>query len=139
MYSQLALQQRVGNADLYLPTAFLRNRIAYERQIKKFTLSTGLEIKYFTAFKSQTYSPVGGQFVWDNAAPSINNLPDIAAYLNFKIRGFSSFIRAENINAIRVSTANGFGLNFANNNKFNSSYLLPGLHIRFGIFWEFLN
>ena len=139
LYSQLALQQRVGNANLYLPAAFLRNRIAYETQVKKLTLSSGIEIKYFTPFKSQTYSPVGGQFVWDNTAPVINNLPDIAAYLNFKIRGFSSYIRAENINAIRLNTTNGFNLNFVNNNNFNNSYLLPGLHIRFGIFWEFLN
>lgn len=139
LYSQWALQQRIGNADLFLPNIFTRNRIAYETRVKKMTLTTGIDIKYFTPYKIQKYSPVGGQFVWDANAKTNTNLPEIAAYLNFKIRGFSAFLRAENLNTVRVSNNNGFTFNFTNNNLFNENYLTPGLNIRIGIFWEFLN
>jgi hypothetical protein len=139
LYTQWALQQRIGNADLELPLLFTRNRIVYEKRIKKLLLNTGLELKYFTPYKVQQYSPVGGQFIWSANTETIVNLPDIAAYLNFKIRGFSAYIRAENLNAARINTNNGFNFNFTNNNQFNQEYLMPGLHIRIGVFWEFLN
>ncbi len=139
IYTQWALQQRIGNTDLELPLLFTRNRLAYEKRIKKLTLNTGLELKYFTPYKAQLYSPVGGQFIWSTNSKSIENLPDIAAYVNFKIRGFSAYVRAENLNTARINTSNGFNFNFTNNNQFNENYLSPGLHIRVGIFWEFLN
>ena len=76
-----------------------------------------------------------GQFVTQDSAVNLKNRPDISAFLHFRIKSFTAFIRAENVNTI--SFANGFGFN-----KYNFSaphYAYPGLIIRFGIQWVFIN
>ena len=49
----------------------------------------------------------------DNFLPgfsdNINNGPNIAAFLQFRIRGFKAFIRAENLNTAEVTPDGGFG------------------------------
>jgi hypothetical protein len=63
-------------------------------------------------------------------------LPDVNLYLHFRVRGFTAYIRAENINAMKFSP-HGFG--WYNNNFVAPGYPSPGLVIRFGFFWGFVN
>lgn len=134
-YAEVYLQQATPNAPVNLPLLFTRNRIAYEgRFFKNLNLSTGLEVRYHTAFKADGYSPVLGQFYLQNDT-TIRNLPDVTAYLHFRIRSMYWFVRAENLNTVQVSP--GFG--FFNNNFAAPSFPMPGLFIRFGIYWGFVN
>jgi hypothetical protein len=55
--------------------------------------------------------------------------------LNFRIKGFSAFIRAENLNTMSLN--NGFG--FTNNNFAAPLYPTQGFIFRFGIRWWFVN
>jgi hypothetical protein len=66
---------------------------------------------------------------------TIKNLPDVSAYLHFRIKGFAGFLRAENLNT--ASFKNGFG--FINNNFAAPHYPMQGFTIRFGIRWWFVN
>ncbi|HUR65610.1 MAG TPA: putative porin, partial [Chitinophagaceae bacterium] len=66
-----------------------------------------------------------------------NDLPDISAYVHFRIKPFKAFVRAENLNTGRKMRNGGFG--FTNNNLVASGYPLPGLQIRLGIYWSFVN
>jgi hypothetical protein len=66
---------------------------------------------------------------------TIRNRPEIAAYIHFRIRTFRAYIRAENLNT--ASGSNGFG--FTKNNFAAPGYPTPGLIIRLGIFWNFVN
>ncbi|MFN5334462.1 MAG: putative porin, partial [Bacteroidota bacterium] len=134
-YADLIFQQATANAPVNLPLVITRNRIAYEgTHFKQLNLSTGLEIRYVSPFKADGYSPVLGQFFFQNDTV-INNLPDISAYLHFRIRSWYLFARAENLNA--VSFAPQFG--FFENNFAAPLYPMPGLLFRIGIYWGMVN
>ena len=134
-YADATLQQTDKAAPIKLPFLFTRSRIAYEGSLfKNLRLSTGLEIRYYTPYKANNYSPLLGQFSPQDTAV-IRNRPDVAAFLNFRIKGFSAFLRAENLNTVNFS--NGFG--FVDNNFAAPHYPTQGMIIRFGIRWWFVN
>ena len=135
LYADITFQQTDGGAPVKVPLLFTRTRFAYEGIFfKNLNVSTGLEARYFTPFESYNYSPVMGQFTPQDTF-KLKNLPDISAFFHFRIKSFTAFIRAENLNT--VSFANGFG--FTNNNFAAPHYPTQGFILRFGIRWGFVN
>jgi hypothetical protein len=134
---ELTLQQRAGNGPVNVPLVFTRSRIGYLGNLgfKNLLMATGLEIKYNTPYKADGYSPLLGQFYYRDSGTVSLKLPTINAYFHFRIKSFTAYIRAENLNTVR--TKNGFG--FTNNNLSIDGYPYPGLQIRVGIFWSFVN
>ena len=63
-------------------------------------------------------------------------MPDIAGYLHFRIKSFKLYLRAENLNTAEV---NGGGFGFTRNNFAAPGYPYPGLIIRLGVYWSFVN
>ena len=134
-YADLYLQQKAGDVNLNLPLFFTRNRLAFEGVFyKNLNISTGVEVRYNTPYKADGYSPVLGTFTYQDSL-SIKNRPDIRLFLNFRIRSFKLFISASNLNS--VTTSGGFG--FKQNNMPAPDYIYPGLQLRFGIYWNFVN
>lgn len=134
-YADVYVQQKAGNVNLNLPLVFTRNRIAFEGVFyKNLNLSTGVEVRYNTPYKADGYSPVLGQFTYQDSM-TINNRPDIRLFLNFRIKSFKLFISASNLNSVNIN--NGFG--FTKNNLAAPGYAYPGLQLRFGIYWSFVN
>ena len=103
-HADIYFQQVVGNAPLNLPVIYTRNRIAYEGNLgfKNLDIALGAELKYRTAYKADGYSPVLGQFFYQDSITIKNQLPDIAAYVHFRIKPFKAFVRAENLNTARA-------------------------------------
>lgn len=133
-YIDLTLQQTDAAAPIKVPLLFARNRIAYEGTFyKNLNISTGVEFRYYTPYKEYNYSPILGQFMPQDTL--IKNRPDISAFLQFRIRSFTAFVRTENLNAI--SFTNGFG--FTENNFGAPHYPYPGFVFRLGIRWWFVN
>lgn len=134
-YIDAALQQTDAAAPIKVPLLYTRSRLAFEGNFyKNLFLSTGLEVRYFTPYEMYNYSPLIGQFVPQDTM-RVKNLPDVHAFLHFRIKTFTGFLRAENLNT--VSFKNGFG--FVNNN-YSSPYIpSPGMIIRFGVRWWFVN
>jgi hypothetical protein len=134
-YADVVAQQTDGSAPIKVPLLFTRSRFAYEGVFyKNLNLSAGLEVRYYTPFEAYNYSPVVGQFTPQDTF-KLKNLPDISAFFHFRIKSFTGYIRAENLNA--VSFANGFA--FTNNNFAAPHYPTQGLIIRFGVQWNFVN
>lgn len=134
-YIEATVQQTDAAAPIDLPLVYTRNRIAYEGLFfKNLNLSTGFEIRYYTPYKAYNYSPVMGQFTPQDSI-TISNRPDINAFLHFRIKSFTGYFRAENLNTIKIR--GGFGFN--HNNFAAPHYIYPGLIIRFGIQWNFVN
>ncbi len=134
-YAEATVQQVDQAAPIRVPLLFTRNRFAFEGVFyKNLNLSTGLEFRYFTPYKAYSYSPVIGQFIPQDTLV-IKNLPDVTAFLDFRIKGFSAFIRAENLNTLSFN----YGFGFMNNNFSAPLYPTQGLMIRFGIRWWFVN
>jgi hypothetical protein len=130
-------QQVIGNGPVHLPAVFARSRIAYEGNLgfKNLDIAMGIEVKYRSPYKADGYSPVLGKFFYQDSVTIRNKLPDFAAYVQFRIKPFKFFVRTENLNAAR--NLDGFG--FTNNNLVAPGYALPGLQIRLGVWWNFVN
>ncbi|MEO7925021.1 MAG: putative porin [Chitinophagaceae bacterium] len=136
-HADIYFQQAIGDAPVNLPVIYTRNRIAYEGNLgfRNLDIAMGMEIRYRTPYKADNYSPVLGQFFPQKNSTISNPLPDISAYVHFRIRPFKAFIRAENLNTGR--NLSGFG--FTNNNLVAPGYAMPGLQIRVGVYWSFVN
>ncbi|MEO8404022.1 MAG: putative porin [Chitinophagaceae bacterium] len=136
-HADVYFQKLIGNAPVHVPVIFTRNRIGYEGKLgfKNLNIAFGAEIRYHTPYKADGYSPVLGQFYYQDSIKIDNPMPDIAGYLNFRIRSFKFYLRAENLNSARDNE--GFG--FTNNNFAAPNYPYPGLVIRIGIYWSFVN
>lgn len=131
------LQQTAGASPIHVPLLVSSNQIGYDGNFgyKNLKLSFGAEIRYISPYKADGYSPVNGQFYVGDSTIS-QQLPDINLYLHMRIRGFTAYIQAENVNAMAFAP-NGFG--FYHNNFVAPYYAEPGLVIRVGIFWSFIN
>jgi hypothetical protein len=136
-HADLYFQQKVGSAPVNVPAIFSRNRIAYEGNLgfKNLDIAMGLEIKYRSPYKADNYSPALAQYFYQDSITISNPRPDISAFLHFRIRPFKAFIRAENLN----TAENLQGFSFTRNNLLAPGYAIPGLQIRFGIYWSFVN
>jgi hypothetical protein len=133
-YAELHFQKATGS-DINLPIVYSRNRFVYEGKFyKNLTLATGFEVRYFTPYKADTWSPFNHQWVVQDTA-TISNRPDIAAFLHLRIRGCRIYIRAENLNTVNFT--NGFS--FTNNNHAAPLYPTPGFIFRLGFYWTFVN
>ncbi len=137
--ASLVLQQRAGNSPVNIPLFVTHDQFGYEGKLgfKNLLIAFGLEFRYYTPYKADAYSPVIGQFFTQTATTISEKLPDITGYLNFRIRSFVAYVRTENLNTVQLSKAYGFG--FTNNNLVAPNYPYPGLRIRIGIFWSFVN
>ena len=134
-YFDATVQVVDGSAPIKVPLVYTRNRLAYEGVFyKNLNLSTGIELRYHTPFEAYNFSPLPGQFMPQDTV-TIKNLPDIAAFFHFRIKSFTAFLRAENLNSVQFT--NGFG--FTNNNFAALHYPMQGFIFRFGIRWGFVN
>jgi hypothetical protein len=132
----VVVQQRVGDGPLNLPFITTRSQIGYDGNLsfKNLNTSFGLEFRYFTSYKAPTWSPFAGQYTFQDTATVSMKAPDITAYLHFRIKSFTAYVRAENLNALDFSAGK-----FVRNNVPTRIYPYPGLQIKVGIYWSFVN
>lgn len=136
LYSEVHFQQAVGNPPLHLPLIFTNNRISFDGiYYKNMNYSIGLELRYNTPYKADNYSPFVGQFFYQNNY-TITNRPEVNAFFNFRIKRFSAFIRAENLNTFGTNTGSP---GFTKNNYNAPFYPEKGFWFRLGIWWTFIN
>lgn len=135
-HAEVYVQQNTGSVQLRMPALYTRNRFGYEGSLgfPNLSIAFGTEVRYYTPYKADNYSPVLGQFFYQDSV-TINNKPQVDLYFHLRIRGFKAYIRGENLNT--ASFANGF--KFTNNNFAAPGYPTPGFILRFGIFWSFVN
>lgn len=135
-YITAHIQQKAGNVPINVPFLLLRNRIAFEGHFyKNLHIATGFDVVYNTPYKPDLYSPFTGNFFYNNTT-TISNRPEIAYYLNFRIRNFRLFSEASNLNTFNIQN------NKVLFNQFNFSrpyYPKHAVWIRVGIFWNFVN
>lgn len=138
-HADVYIQQRIGNASVNVPLFYTRNRIGYEGKfgLKNLNIATGLEFRYTSGYYADAYSPILGQFYYQDSIKIKNKLPDISAYVQFRIMSFKTFIRVENLNTVQ-KMKNG-GLGFTNNSMVAPGYAMPGLQFRLGVYWGFVN
>jgi hypothetical protein len=131
------VQQVAGSSPVHVPLIVSNNQIGYDGNFgfQNLNISFGTELRYISGYKADGYSPVTDAFYTQNSVLS-QKLPDINLYLHLRIRSFTAYVQAENINAAALKP-NGFG--WYNNNFVAPSYPEQALIIRVGIFWGFIN
>lgn len=135
LYSDFIIQQTTGINPIRVPLFFTRQRLAFEGNFfKNLFLSTGLDVKYNTPYKANNYSPVMGKFFPQDSI-TISNLPQLDAFFDFRIKSFTGLVKIENLNTVDISQ----GLGFTNNNFAAPNYPTPGLIVRVGVEWNFVN
>lgn len=134
-YVEAHLQQTTGNPPVHVPLFLMRNRLAFEGNFyKNLFLSTGIEVRYYTNYKADNYSPFIGQFFTQNSYTTSNS-PDVSIFFDFRIKTFKAFLRLENINTVNPSE----GYSFTKYNFVAPLYPAQGLWARLGIWWTFIN
>jgi hypothetical protein len=132
------VQQVAGSSPVHVPLLASSNQIGYDGHLgfKNLNISFGTEIRYISGYKADGYAPLNGQFYSQSDTTIRQHLPDINFYLHLRIRSFTAYVRAENINSMTLSPM-GFG--FYNNNYVAPYYPSSGLLLKFGFFWGFIN
>lgn len=132
----LILQQRAGDGPVNVPLITTRNTIGYDGNLgfKNLNISFGLEGRYFTSYKAPAYSPLPGQYYFQDATTVKLRMPDLSLYMHFRIKTFNAYVRGENINSFNPTQGG-----FTKNNIPTIDYPYPGLQIRVGVFWAFIN
>lgn len=130
------VQQRAGDGPVNVPLITTRNMIGYDGNLgfKNLGISFGLEARYFTAYKAPAYSPLIGQYYFQDTVNVKLRTPEMSLYMHFRIKSFNAYVRAENLNTFNVRDGG-----FTKNNIPTINYPYPGLQIRVGIFWSFVN
>jgi hypothetical protein len=131
------IQQTAGSSPVRVPLITSTNQIGYDGNLgfKSLNISFGTEVRYISPYKADGYAPVTGQFFTQDSIIH-QRLPDINLYMHFRIRGFTAYVRAENLNSMAFSPR-GYG--YYHNNFVAPGYPYPGLVLRFGFFWAFVN
>jgi hypothetical protein len=132
----LVIQQLTGDPPVNVPLVLTRNQIGYDGNLgfKNLFTSFGFEFRYYTPYKADRYSPLIGQFFNQEDTTVRMRLSEITAYFHFRIKTFTSYIRLENLNSFDL--ANG---GFTRNNIVSPGYPYPGMWLRVGVYWDFIN
>ncbi|MHB1920987.1 MAG: putative porin [Chitinophagaceae bacterium] len=128
-YTDLAFQQTDGASPLHVPNFWTRDRFSYENFLFKnhLQLCTGIEIRYNSAYFADDYSPLLQHFV-SQKIQKISNKPYAALFVDFAIRSFTAYVRAENLNTFLYS-----------NNFAAPLYPYPGFGVSIGLKWGFVD
>lgn len=133
-YSEIDFQKVLGGGPVHVPFILTRNRLAFEGTFyKNLNLSTGLEIRYYTNYRTDNYSPFLGQYFYQNTFMT-SNRPDVNAFFDFRIRTFKAFVHLDNLNTFDFSK-----YSFSKYNYVAPNYPNQGMWLRVGILWSFIN
>lgn len=132
------VQQTAGSSPVHVPLLVSNNQLGYDGSLgfQNLRVSFGTEIRFVSSYKADGYAPLTGHFFTQGDTTIRQRLPDIALYLHMRIRSFTAYVRMENLNSMAFSP-NGFG--WYNNNFVAPGYPSPGLLLKFGFFWGFVN
>ncbi len=143
--NELVYQQLPANAPVNVPTFMGRHQLSFENNLFKSRLkvATGVEVRYNTEYHPSGYNAILNKFYYQNTK-KMANTPEMAVFLNFRVKRFRAFIMGDNLQQLFARNAILFtGLpanNFDNRGiNYNPVYAAPDLVIRFGFSWIMIN
>jgi hypothetical protein len=138
--------QRVDEgAPVNVPALMGRHQLCFDGITlrKKLVMATGFDVRYTNAFYVPGYSALLNRFYYQDEI-KIANIPEVAFFLNFKVKRFRAFIMLDQLqqlasrNAIQFvapSTANFYGDGVAR----VPVYAAQNAMLRFGFNWVLIN
>ena len=143
--NELVYQQIPDNAPVNIPALMGRHQLSYEQALfhRRLKIATGVEVRYNTTYHPAGYDALLNKFFYQSTTP-INNTPQAAVFLNFRIKRFRAFIMGDNLQEIFTrNTILYTGTPILNSNNTGSNitplYAAPDALIRFGFTWVMIN
>lgn len=143
--NELVFQQVPGNAPVNVPPIMGRHQLSYERGLFKnaLNIAAGIEGRYNTSYKPACYNALLNKFSYQDTK-SVNNTPELAVFLNFRVKKFRAFIMGDNLQEIFARNTFLYTgspvLNYENSGiNYTPVYATPDVLIRFGFTWMLLN
>jgi hypothetical protein len=142
--NELVYQAETGERPVNIPEVMGRHQFSYEQALFKnaIRIATGIEARY-----NMTYSPAGynaqfNRFFYQNTE-NISNTPELAVFLNFRIKRFRAFIMGDNLQQIFARNAILFTgtprVSRTDGTSVTSAYAAPNTLLRFGFNWVMVN
>jgi hypothetical protein len=144
--NELTYQQLPASAPVNVPALMGRHQFSYEYALfhSRLKIATGLEVRYNTSYKPAGYDALLNKFFYQSST-SVSNPPELAVFLNFRIKRFRAFIMGDNLQQLLFrNTILYVGtpvINFNNTigNDYIPVYAAPDALLRFGFSWVLVN
>lgn len=143
--NEIIYQQSVDNAPINVPQLMGRHSASYERAMFKRALkiATGVEVRYNTSYHPAGYDAQLNRFYYQNKT-YVTNIPELSAFLNFRVKHFRAFIMADQVQQLFAKNAILFVAptvtNFSGSGLTNTPvYATQNFMIRFGFSWVLIN
>ena len=143
--NELVYQQLPVNSPVNVPVLMGRHQFSYESNLFKHALKlvTGIEVRYNTSYYPAGYDALLNKFYYQHSQ-SISNTPEMAVFLNFKIKKFRAFVMGDNLQQLFARNTilyTGTPVTNFNNSGINMLpvYAAPDFMIRFGFSWVMVN
>jgi len=70
-----------GAAPIHLPLLYTRNRLSYEaKPFRNLVIASGIDMRYFSAYFADGYSPLTGQFFYQDKRNIVAKARDYSLY-----------------------------------------------------------
>ncbi|UJH66480.1 putative porin [Allomuricauda sp. SCSIO 65647] len=127
MYQNVSQEENVLN----VPQVVTRNTLYFSKDVfkKAMYLQTGVTLKYFTAYNTNAYHPLLGEFYVQNRE-EFGGFPMIDFFINAKIRQTRIYLKAEHLNTVWSKSYNYYAA---------PEYPYRDFVIRFGLVWNFFS
>jgi hypothetical protein len=127
--NEVVVQQATDNAPVHVPLVMGRHQFGIETAIfaKALHISTGVEVRYHTAYFADGYSPFMGRFYYQDVY-EVNNKPEASVYFNFRIKRFRAYIMGDQMQQI-----------WFRNNITAPGHPAQNAMLRFGFSWVLIN
>ncbi len=143
--NEVVFQQVPDNAPVNVPALMGRHRFSYERPMFKrsLILAAGIDVRYNTQYDPAGYNAMLNRFFYQNSK-SVGNTPEMAIFLNFRIKRFRAFLMGDNLQQLFSKNAILYtGTPVLNYNNTGTSilpiYAAPDALFRFGFNWVMVN
>ncbi len=127
MYQNVSQEENVLN----VPQLVTRNTLYFSKEVfkKAMYLQTGVTFRYFTAYNTNAYHPLLGEFYVQNRE-EFGGFPMIDFFINAKIRQTRVYLKAEHLNTVWSKNYDYYAA---------PDYPYRDFVIRFGLVWNFFS
>jgi len=144
--NEIAYQQLAESAPIDVPKLMGREQLTYEQSLFKKALKVvfGIEARYTTNYHAAGYDAILNKFYYQSTYTT-NNFPEMAVFINFRIKRFRAFIMGDQLQEFFVkNTITNVGTPVLNYNGTVGDtrlpvYATPDALIRFGFTWILVN
>lgn len=125
----ILIQLLPQDAPLHLPFFSTHQRLGIEKHVfhKKLLLASGIDMRWNSAYYADGYAPLFADFITQDQQ-KISVVPQVAIYVNAKVKRFRGSL---SVGQLQQS--------LYNQNQLFQQYYAPGIQVRFGFNWAFIN